>query len=169
MNSRARSGLRWLATPLMAALLCAVAVAGIEVVEFSEPQLRERYQGLTEELRCPKCQNQNLADSNAPISVDMRAQVRSMLEAGHSDAQIKQNLVDRYSEFVLYRPALNLATALLWGLPPLLLLVGIGLLVMLRRRQPRPAAPGLRSAAEPASTEQRVAALLASQQQERQP
>lgn len=158
MNSRARSRLHWLAAPLLAVLLCTVAVAGIEVVEFSQPQLRDRYQALIAELRCPKCQNQNLADSNAPISVDMRAQVRSMLEAGRSDAQIKQNLVDRYSEFVLYRPTLNLATALLWGLPPLLLLIGVGLLVAIRRRSSVPTAE--RSTADSAA---RVAELLAEQ------
>jgi len=137
-----------------------LAVAGIEVVEFSQPELRERYQGLIEELRCPKCQNQNLADSDAPISIDLRQQVRTLLEEGLDDGAIKRELVSRYSDFILYRPAVNRATAVLWGLPPALLLAGVALLVLLRRRRPQPATSSV------LSTEQRVAELLADQQQE---
>jgi len=75
--------------------------ASTEVVEFSDPKLRDRYYQLVEELRCPKCQNQNLADSNAPISTDMKAQIQLMLENQHSNDQIKHYLVSRYSEFIL--------------------------------------------------------------------
>ena len=104
--------------------------ASTEIVEFSQPELRERYYSLIAELRCPKCQNQNLADSNAPISTDMKAQVHRMLEQQKSDAEIKAYLVSRYSEFVLYRPSVNKKTWFLW-LSPAVLLV-ITLLVLYR-------------------------------------
>ena len=104
--------------------------ASTEIVKFSQPELRERYYSLIAELRCPKCQNQNLADSNAPISTDMKAQVHRMLEQQKSDAEIKAYLVSRYSEFVLYRPSVNKKTWFLW-LSPAVLLV-ITLLVLYR-------------------------------------
>ncbi|MGB1382637.1 MAG: cytochrome c-type biogenesis protein [Porticoccaceae bacterium] len=100
-------------------------LASTEVVEFSDPQLRKRYYQLVQELRCPKCQNQNLADSNAPISKDMKAQIYSMLEAKNTDDEIKQHLVSRYSEFVLYRPEVNTNTWFLWFAPICLVLVGV--------------------------------------------
>ena len=100
-------------------------LASTEVVEFSDPQLRKRYYQLVQELRCPKCQNQNLADSNAPISKDMKAQIYSMLEAKNSDDEIKQHLVSRYSEFVLYRPEVNTNTWFLWFAPLCLVFVGV--------------------------------------------
>lgn len=97
--------------------------ASTEMVEFSQPELRQRYYSLIAELRCPKCQNQNLADSNAPISTDMKAQVHRMLEQQKSDAEIKAYLVSRYSEFVLYRPSVNQKTLFLWVSPAVLLLI----------------------------------------------
>ena len=97
--------------------------ASTEIVEFSQPELRERYYSLIAELRCPKCQNQNLADSNAPISTDMKAQVHHMLEQQKSDAEIKAYLVSRYSEFVLYRPSVNKKTWFLWVSPAILLVI----------------------------------------------
>jgi cytochrome c-type biogenesis protein CcmH len=100
-------------------------LASTEVVEFSDPQLRKRYYQLVQELRCPKCQNQNLADSNAPISKDMKAQIYSMLEAKNTDDEIKQHLVSRYSEFVLYRPEVNTNTWFLWFAPLCLVFVGV--------------------------------------------
>jgi len=100
-------------------------LASTEVVEFSDPQLRKRYYQLVQELRCPKCQNQNLADSNAPISKDMKAQIYLMLEAKNTDDEIKQYLVSRYSEFVLYRPEVNTNTWFLWFAPLCLVFVGV--------------------------------------------
>ena len=99
-----------------------------EVVQFSDPQLRDRYYQLVQELRCPKCQNQNLADSNAPISKDMKTQIHAMLEAKNTDDQIKQHLVSRYSEFVLYQPEVNANTWFLWFAPLCFVLLG-GLIV----------------------------------------
>lgn len=84
-----------------------------------------RYQHLIEELRCPKCQNQNLADSNAPIAMDLRNQVYQMLEEQNaSDKEIIDYMVARYGEFVLYRPQNNAGTFFLWYGPFLFLLVG---------------------------------------------
>ncbi|MGB1158323.1 MAG: cytochrome c-type biogenesis protein [Porticoccaceae bacterium] len=105
-----------------------ILLASDELVTFSQPALRDRYHNLIYELRCPKCQNQNLADSNAPISTDMKVQVHQMLEQGLSDRQIKDHFVARYSEFVLYRPDVNPRTWLLWLAPGLLLLIGIAII-----------------------------------------
>jgi cytochrome c-type biogenesis protein CcmH len=111
--------------------------AGAEIVEFSEESLRSRYQDLVEELRCPKCQNQNLADSNSPISKDLRREIQRMLEEQMSDQEIKDYLKSRYSEFILYRPEVNKNTWLLWGSPVLIVLLG-GLIVARHRRQAKP-------------------------------
>lgn len=102
-----------------------LVLANAEVVEFSDESLRPRYQQLVEELRCPKCQNQNLADSNSPISKDLRVQVQQLLEEGLTDQQIKDYLKARYSEFILYRPEVNQATWLLWAAPVLFLIMGL--------------------------------------------
>lgn len=110
-------------------------LANAEVVAFSDESLRSRYQQLIEELRCPKCQNQNLADSNSPISNDLRAQVQRLLEEGMSDQQIKDYLVARYSEFILYRPEVNQSTWLLWGSPIVFVLMGLLVVYRLYFRQ----------------------------------
>lgn len=110
-------------------------LANAEVVVFSDESLRPRYQQLIEELRCPKCQNQNLADSNSPISNDLRAQVQRLLEEGMSDQQIKDYLVARYSEFILYRPEVNQSTWLLWGSPIVFVLMGLLVVYRLYFRQ----------------------------------
>ena len=99
------------------------AVAVIETYEFSTPELELRYKALSQELRCPKCQNQNIADSNAPISRDLRAIVHEQLEAGASDDQIITYLVDRYGEFVRYRPGVDGNTFWLWSAPIILFLM----------------------------------------------
>ena len=117
-------------------LLSAYAAAVIETYEFSTPALEARYQLLSEELRCPKCQNQNIADSNAPISQDLRRLLHQQLEAGASNEDILEFMVARYGEFVRYRPAFNAVTAVLWLAPLLLLLAGVaGLLLILRGRR----------------------------------
>lgn len=112
------------------------ALAVIETYEFTDPQLELRYQQLSQELRCPKCQNQNIADSNAPISRDLRALLHEQLEAGASDAEILDFMVARYGEFVRYRPAVDKNTWLLWyGPVGLVLLSFIGLAWQLARRR----------------------------------
>ena len=95
-----------------------------EPMKFENPQQEERFNHLTRELRCLVCQNQNLADSDAQLAHDLRAEVHEMLLAGNSDEEIKKFMVDRYGDFVLYRPPVQENTYLLWVAPMLLLLGG---------------------------------------------
>lgn len=112
-----------------------------ELLEFSSELHQTRYQKLIEELRCPKCQNQNLADSGSGIAVDLREQVYQMIEASRSDQEIIEYMVARYGQFVLYRPVHSSATFLLWYGP--FILLGIGLvtfsLVVIANRKKREA------------------------------
>jgi len=116
---------RWLLLVLLIPLASLNANAVIETYEFSTPELEVRYKALSQELRCPKCQNQNIADSNAPISRDLRAIVHEQLEAGASDEEIILYLVDRYGEFVRYRPGVDNNTFWLWSAPLILLLMAL--------------------------------------------
>ena len=118
-------------------LWCLPAWSVIEVDRLSSPELSARYQQLVAEYRCPKCQNQNLAESNSPISIDLRAEIRRLLEEGASDAEISDYLVARYGEFVLYRPRVQATTYLLWLAPAALLLMGLLIVVFIIRRQQR--------------------------------
>lgn len=93
-----------------------------------------RFHDLTSELRCVKCQNQSLADSNAPIAHDLRREVLELMQEGRSDDEIKQYLVQRYGEFVLYRPQVENRTWLLWFGPVLLVLAGVMVLVRVLKR-----------------------------------
>ncbi|RZO22844.1 MAG: cytochrome c-type biogenesis protein CcmH [SAR92 clade bacterium] len=119
---------------LLSAALSGFVFATSELVEFSDPSYRARYQQLITELRCPKCQNQNLADSNSPISRDLRNEVQRLLEDGLSNQEIETYLTNRYSAFILYRPEVNKNTYLLWVSPLIILLVG-GLVVARFSRQ----------------------------------
>jgi cytochrome c-type biogenesis protein CcmH len=127
------------ASLLLLSLLCLPAWSVIEVDRLSSPELSARYQQLVAEYRCPKCQNQNLAESNSPISIDLRTEIRRLLEEGASDAQISDYLVARYGEFVLYRPRVQASTYLLWLAPAVLLLLGLLVVVFIVRRQKRAA------------------------------
>jgi len=122
---------------LLLSVLCLPVWGLIEVDRLSSPALSERYQYLVAEYRCPKCQNQNLAESNSPISIDLRTEIRRLLEEGASDAQISDYLVARYGEFVLYRPKVQSSTYLLWLAPAVLLLLGLLIVVFIVRRQKR--------------------------------
>ncbi|MBI4755664.1 MAG: cytochrome c-type biogenesis protein CcmH [Betaproteobacteria bacterium] len=122
-----------------------------------DPRFEQRFRELTEELRCVVCQNQSLADSNAPLASDLRREVREQMNRGLDDKQVVEYLVARYGEFVRYRPALNPLTAALWGGPFLLLVLGAAvLLVRLRRRAQQPEAA--LSAEEHALAQQLLAA-----------
>jgi cytochrome c-type biogenesis protein CcmH len=126
---------------LMCLVLALPAMAVIETYEFSKPELEKRYHVLSQELRCPKCQNQNIADSNAPIAQDLRRLLYQQLESGASDQEILDYMVARYGEFVRYRPAFDRATAVLWFAPLiLLLLAAVTVFMVLRRRDSEPAA-----------------------------
>ena len=117
----------WLSAP-------AFVWAVIETYQFSSPDLEARYHALSQELRCPKCQNQNIADSNAPIARDLRVVLYEQLEAGASDEEILEFMVARYGEFVRYRPGVDRNTLLLWVAPVLLLVAGAGVVVRQARR-----------------------------------
>ncbi|MBD8494244.1 cytochrome c-type biogenesis protein [Pseudomonas syringae] len=128
---------RWMIAAVLSLGLSAMADAAIEAHSFRDEAERARYAELTRELRCPKCQNQDIADSNAPIAADLRKEIYRLLEEGRSNQQIVDHMVDRYGEFVRYKPALTSRTWLLWFGPALLLLLGavvIGVTVR-RRRQ----------------------------------
>jgi len=115
-------------------LLSGAAGAVIESHEFKDEQLRERYQQLSFELRCPKCQNQNIADSNAPIAHDLREQLYLQLHAGRTDTEIVEYMVQRYGEFVLYKPRWNKVTLVLWLAPVILLGLALWVLIATLRR-----------------------------------
>jgi cytochrome c-type biogenesis protein CcmH len=126
---------RWLLV-LGLLLLPALCVAqAIQPLPFRDHAEEVRFQHLSAELRCPMCQNETLADSNAPIAHDLRRQVFEMIQAGKSDDEIKAFLVDRYSQFVLYKPPVEPSTWLLWFGPLVLLAIGgIVVAVQVRRR-----------------------------------
>ena len=110
------------------------SLAVIETYEFGSPDLELRYKALSQELRCPKCQNQNIADSNAPISRDLRAIVHEQLEAGATDEEIVNFLVDRYGEFVRYRPGMDSNTLWLWSAPVILFVMAIAVVLLQIRK-----------------------------------
>lgn len=130
---------RLLAAAVLALGLAGVAHAAIDTYEFSSDAERERFRDLTKELRCPKCQNQDIADSNAPIAADLRKEIFRMLGEGKDNQQIIDFMVDRYGDFVRYKPALTGKTALLWFGPAGLLLAGVVVMaVIVRRRRATP-------------------------------
>ncbi|WP_288478450.1 cytochrome c-type biogenesis protein [uncultured Pseudomonas sp.] len=144
----------WLLLLLLWSIL---SQAAIDPYGFRDDAERARFQALARELRCPKCQNQDLADSNAPIAGDLRREIQRLMAAGQSDAEIIAHLEQRYGEFIRYRPPFEGRTLLLWLLPGLGLLGGAGLLLVLtRRRRPEQAL----SEAE----RQRLAALQAEEE-----
>lgn len=114
------------------------------VYDFDTREQEVRYQNLIAELRCPKCQNQNIADSNAPISQDMRNEVYKMMQAGASNEEIVDALVARFGEFVRYKPELDSRTFLLWATPAISvfggLLVVAGVVIRARRSEQQAAA-----------------------------
>ena len=126
---------------LLLALLVAVAApvfaqaSDPTPLQFNDAAEEARFHKLTAELRCVMCQNQSLADSNAQIAHDLRREVLDLMRQGKDDAQVKQFLVDRYGEFVLYRPQFGGGTLLLWLGPAVVLLAGMGVVVTLVRRR----------------------------------
>ncbi|RBG52033.1 cytochrome c-type biogenesis protein CcmH, partial [Xanthomonas oryzae pv. oryzae] len=111
-------------------------------LRYASAEEEARFHALTAELRCVQCQNQSLADSNAQIAQDLRREVLALMHEGRSDAQIRQFLVARYGEFVLYRPRVESRTWLLWFGPLLVLLLGVGAVVLVVRKRSA-AAPAL--------------------------
>jgi cytochrome c-type biogenesis protein CcmH len=125
---------------LMALLLVTLgqwALANQAAPAADDPVLEARMLRITAELRCLVCQNQTIADSHADLAVDLRRQVREMLQRGDSDQQVIDFMTARYGDFVLYRPPFRATTYLLWLGPAALLLVGLGALVIVLRRRSR--------------------------------
>lgn len=108
--------------------------------EFASEQQRQTYEQLTKELRCPKCQNQNIADSNARLAADMRERAYEMLMAGRSKQEIIDYMVARYGNFAHYKPPFNAFTAILWLAPLLIALGGVVLAFRLSRKRRQPVA-----------------------------
>ena len=108
----------------------------VDTYVFQNEVTKIRFQALNKELRCPKCQNQNLADSNSPIAADLRNEVYQLLQQGKADSEIVSFMVDRYGEFVLYRPRVSQLTYVLWFGPIVLILAGIIIVLVIVRRKP---------------------------------
>jgi cytochrome c-type biogenesis protein CcmH len=135
----------WAATRVRAFAMLAMVALGVLAVNpvraidaeraFDDPVLQERYERLNRELRCLQCQNQSVADSEAHLAGDLRREVREMIAAGKTDAEIRDFMIARYGDFVLYRPRMTPANFLLWAAPALLLLGGAYVGVRYIRRQ----------------------------------
>jgi len=107
----------------------------IDPIELSDPALQQRYRELSHELRCMQCQNQSIADSPVGLAGDLRREVRELLEAGKSDAEIRAHMRERYGDFILFRPEFSVRNAWLWFTPLILLLVGLAVAVRIIRRR----------------------------------
>lgn len=100
-----------------------------DVYQFDSPVLQQRFQALSEELRCPKCQDQSIGDSESEIAADMRRRTAELLREGKSNEEIVAYFVERYGDFVTFKPPLRWDTALVWGAPLLAFLFGLALVV----------------------------------------
>ena len=119
---------------LTALLFSSVAFSSIDALNFTSPQQESDYHQLTQSLRCPQCQNNNIADSNATIAMDMRGKVFELLQEGKSKNDVVDYMVARYGNFVTYDPPMTASTLVLWIAPLLLVLLGV---VFLLRRKPK--------------------------------
>jgi cytochrome c-type biogenesis protein CcmH len=127
---------RFVLVALFALLLASGVARAVTPDEMlKDPVLEARARSLSQELRCMVCQNQSIDDSEAPLAKDLRLLVRDRLVKGDSDKQVLDFLVARYGEFVLLKPPLQPQTMLLWGLSPLVLLIGIAALFAMSRRR----------------------------------
>ncbi len=113
-----------------------VYASPVETFEFQDQVTKVRFQALSKELRCPKCQNQNLADSNSPIAADLRHELYDLLQQGKADSEVVDFMVARYGEFVLYRPRVSSVTYILWFGPALLILIGLIVVIIILRKKP---------------------------------
>ena len=126
----------WIA--LMLGLVCGLSASARETpAAAADPAFEKRVTRLSEELRCLVCQNQTIADSNAELAVDLRNQVREQMRQGRSDDAIRNYMVERYGDFILYRPPVKASTAILWFGPVVLVVGGIGGLMLYVRQRRR--------------------------------
>ncbi|EFX92698.1 cytochrome C-type biogenesis protein [Actinobacillus ureae] len=123
---------------LIILLSVTVNAAPVEFNQFDNPQQESDYRALIQELRCPQCQNNNIADSNATIATDMRAKTLELLKQGKNKDEVVDYMIERYGNFVTYNPPMTPATVLLWALPIALLLFGFEL-IWRRKSKPKQA------------------------------
>ncbi|MEH6616303.1 MAG: cytochrome c-type biogenesis protein [Porticoccus sp.] len=118
---------------ILASSTSSLVHSAVDTYEFDDETTRSRYQLFIEEMRCPKCQNQNLAGSNSPIAADLRRELQRLLNEGQSDSDIIEYMVSRYGDFVLYNPRVQSNTLVLWSVPFVLMLIGFIVLIRLLR------------------------------------
>ncbi|MDR5892111.1 cytochrome c-type biogenesis protein CcmH [Halomonas mongoliensis] len=132
-----------LATLVLLLVAGTVQAAGIEVREFDDPVMEQRYRSLTASMRCPTCENQAINDSDAPVSADMRDRIYLLLQEGVSDIEIRDHMVQRFGDYILYNPRLEGRTFLLWGLPAGLVVLGAIVVVLIVRSRKTASAQAL--------------------------
>jgi len=150
--------------PLLRGLLLGLALSGsaqaaIDTYEFASEAERERYRTLTEELRCPKCQNQDIADSNAGLAMDLRDKTYQMVREGKEKQEVVDYMVARYGNFILYDPPLMASTLILWLGPLLVIVIGV-VTVVVRSRRHAPAPLQQPEGTLSAEEQARLSALL---------
>ncbi len=116
-------------------LLASNTSHAVDTTQMPTPALQERYLGLTHELRCMQCQNEAIADSPVSLAADLRRQVAEMLIAGKSDDDVRNYMVARYGDFILFRPRVSSKTIWLWSAPGILLLIGAAIAVRVTRQR----------------------------------
>jgi cytochrome c-type biogenesis protein CcmH len=120
---------------LICVLLASNTSHAVDTTQMPTPALQERYLGLTHELRCMQCQNEAIADSPVSLAADLRRQVAEMLNAGKSDDDVRNYMVARYGDFILFRPRVSSKTIWLWSAPGILLLIGAAVAVRVTRQR----------------------------------
>lgn len=131
----ARLTLNSLGAIIFSLFIFSPALAAIEVYDFSKDELRHRYKELGGQLRCPKCENQSIIDSNSESAYDLRQELYRLLEEGASDTAIFSFMRERFGDYVLYNPSKDQRTWLLWYLPPALLLLALIVALVLVKKQ----------------------------------
>ena len=120
---------------LLAALAWSVCALAVDITVLPTEELQQRYEGLTRQLRCVKCQNNSIADSPAGLAADLRAQVKEQLIAGKSDAEILEYMANRYGNYILFTPPMESSTAWIWILPGVAVLAGLFIAFRIVRRR----------------------------------
>ncbi|MPW35394.1 cytochrome c-type biogenesis protein [Vibrio sp. B1Z05] len=148
---------KWFIAIIASMMFSVTAHAVIEVHEFDTPEQELQFQELNHTLRCPKCQNNTIGDSNAELALDLREKVYEMTKEGKSKQEIVDYMVARYGNFVTYKPPFTLGTAILWLGPVFVVLIGFGFILTRSRRKPAKVAGNATLSEE---EQQRLNALL---------
>ena len=127
---------RYFVTSILVCLLAASPASyAVDTTQMPTPELQKRYLGLTHELRCMQCQNEAIADSPVSLAADLRRQVAEMLNAGKSDDDVRNYMVARYGNFILFRPPVSAKTIWVWATPGILLLIGAAVAVRITKQR----------------------------------